>query len=551
MLEPDILIVGGGSAGCVLAARLSEDPALRVCLVEAGHDIDPADVPADIADQFPRSYANMSYFSHEIALKQPSGPPRPFLQPRILGGGSSVMGMWSLRGLAEDYDNWAAAGATGWSYSELLPYFRRLETDLDFSDDLHGHNGPVTVRRLPRNKWPGFISSFAAAADCEGLHLRKDLNTEWEDGVYSMPIAYDKTRATTATAYLTSEVRRRSNLQILCKTTAQKLEFHNGRIDAIHLTSSDNIRIIQRPRLVILSAGAIHTPALLMRSGSGDPAMLKAVGISPVMEAKEVGRNLRNHAFFHLGAVIARDSRQPTTMRQYITAALRMSSGAEGASAGDLLLGLISRSTMHTAGNRLGMIAMCLVGAQSTGQVALRDKGISIDFNMLSHPSDRAAFLSGARQARKLLNAVGDDVVLDRFMLPRKPPIQALNREGRLSELLSFGLASASVLPSALRRQALGIGMTGIRWLDRLDDESFDKAALSAAAPMFHPAGTCAIGRVVTPELQLIGCDNCYVADASVMPLLPRANTNIPTIMIAERAAEFIRRHIMKGSPGD
>ena len=149
MDEADFLIVGGGTAGCVLAARLSEEASLRIVLVEAGADTPPGKVPPDIDDVFPRAYANSAYFWPELrAVGRAGGSPRPYSQARILGGGSSIMGLWSLRGLPDDYDQWAAAGATGWAYSDVLPFFRKLERDVDVLSPEHGADGPTTIARI-------------------------------------------------------------------------------------------------------------------------------------------------------------------------------------------------------------------------------------------------------------------------------------------------------------------------------------------------------------------------------------------------------------------
>jgi 5-(hydroxymethyl)furfural/furfural oxidase len=165
MDEPDILIIGGGSAGCVLAARLSESPGIRVRLIEAGRDTPPGAIPDDIADLFPRAYANPAYFWPDLkAVGRTGSGARPFTQARILGGGSTVMGLWAVRGLPEDYDHWAANGAKGWSYEDVLPFFRKLERDLDIASPEHGADGPVAIRRIPSAEWPGFNRALAAAA---------------------------------------------------------------------------------------------------------------------------------------------------------------------------------------------------------------------------------------------------------------------------------------------------------------------------------------------------------------------------------------------------
>ena len=176
MDNPDFLVIGGGSAGAVVAARLSEDPATRVLLVEAGHDTPPDALPADIADTFPTSSLNPDYFWPGLqAVRSSGGPTRPFPQARIMGGGSSVMGLWALRGVPSDFEAWTAAGAEGWGWTDILPYYRKLENDFD-RDQSQTSRGTYSIRRLPRREWPGFVSAIEQAAVERGLPLVEDIN---------------------------------------------------------------------------------------------------------------------------------------------------------------------------------------------------------------------------------------------------------------------------------------------------------------------------------------------------------------------------------------
>ena len=224
MDNPDFLIVGGGSAGAVLAARLSEDPATRVLLVEAGRDTPPGAVPADIADTFPASSLNADYFWPGLqAVRSPGRPPQPFPQARVMGGGSSVMGLWALRGVPSDFDAWVAAGAEGWGWSDVLPYYRKLENDAD-RDQSQSTPRPYPVRRMPREEWPAFVAAVEGAAAARGLAFNDDINERPVESFFAMPLSQDLTaRASSAGAYLTAAVRRRANLKIMADARVTEL----------------------------------------------------------------------------------------------------------------------------------------------------------------------------------------------------------------------------------------------------------------------------------------------------------------------------------------
>jgi 5-(hydroxymethyl)furfural/furfural oxidase len=547
MDDADFLIVGGGTAGCVLASRLSEDASLRVVLIEAGVDTPPGKVPDDIADIFPRAYANSAYFWPELrAVARAGSAPKPYSQARILGGGSSIMGLWSLRGLPEDYDGWSAAGATGWAFSDVLPFFRRLERDMDIVSPEHGSAGPTTVARIQLESWPPFNKALARAAAHKGLRMLPDLNSSEIDGVFAIPTAAESgARVSAPRAYLGEAVRRRPNLRLLTGTEARRILFDGKRAIGATARRADGSNTTFRARAVILSAGAIHTPALLMRSGIGPGEALKAAGIDVLHDEKRVGGNLQNHLFLHLGAVIRSGMRQSPSLRNYAIGGARLSSGPY-APAGDLFVSFISRTSAYPNGNRLGMVGPSLYSPFSRGSVRIDPKNPGgeplVDFNLLADPHDVERLVYAARFARALLqDARVRATTLEAFVLPPDPPVRLLNQPGISSALLGHAIAAMVALPAPARRAALRrVIAPGKLLADISGEQEFAELALAGATPMFHPASTCAMGAVVDPQARMIGMENLRVVDASIMPRIPRGNTNIPTLMLAEKCAAQI-----------
>ena len=551
----DVLVIGGGTAGCAMAARLSEHTSRRVMLVEAGEDTLPGAVPADIANPFPLSYANPAYFS---AAPPASGPAKPgsdgFSQPKIMGGGSSVMGMWALRGLPDDYNGWEAAGATGWGYDEVLTYFKRLERDLDFQGAMHGTTGPTPLMRVDPNIWPGFQRAVARAASARGLHFFPDIHAHHGDGVFALPNSTDgKTRASSAGCYLTPAVRARRNLEIRACTQALSLVFKDRKVTGAKLRQPDHGEELVEAGAVVVCCGAIHSPALLMRSGIGPANRLHESGIQPLLDLPGVGENLQNHVFVHLGGLLRPEARQTPSLRNYAIGCIRASSGLDGAGASDLFYGLISRTGARPHDNAIGLIAAGLYAPFSRGRVSLRQQAPfgfpHVDFQALSDPRDEVRLIQAAEFARALLHADGvRSTMLETFVMPRKLPVKRLNAPGLVAALGSAALAHLSSLPPALRRAAITASLGRQRLLSAgvPDRATFERVVLESAAPMFHPVGTCAIGSVVEPTTQVRGIDQLFVADASIMPRIPRANTNIPTLMVAERAAALIHDILLR-----
>lgn len=553
MLNPDYVIVGGGSAGAVLAARLSENPATRVLLVEAGPDTPPDAVPADIADVFPSSSLNPDYFWRGLqARRKPDGPLYPFPQARIMGGGSSIMGMWALRGLPSDFEAWVKAGAEGWGPDELVPYYRKLENDLD-RDDAQRKGGAYTIRRAPREEWPGFVDAMERAAAARGLPLVADINEQAAEGFFPMPVSQSKAaRSSSASIYLTREVRRRVNLHVMTDCLVKAIRFDGLRATGVTLLQGHEEKRIDA-REVILSAGAIHSPAMLIRSGIGPAEQLQRLGITPVAVRAGVGKNLQNHPYLNLALTLPPRSRQDERLRHFAIAGVRLSSRLEGCPAADLLVFAIGRVTGGAWGPGLAMIGAALYAPFSRGSVTLTSADISvhpdISFSLMQDPRDPPRMLQAARFAESLLlESDMANAFHDAFLLPPVMALNQFNRPGVAGALLAQAATLLLNAPAPISRFALNRILRPGRWIgNRVRRSSLtDDEILSSIAPMGHVTSTCSIGRrdnpmaVVDTNCRVHGIENLRVVDASIMPSVPSANTNLTTIMIAERAADLI-----------
>lgn len=543
----DIAIIGGGAAGAILAARLSERPDRRVVLIEAGRDTPPGAVPSDIADVFPRAYSNPRYFWPDLtAIATQGAPARPFLQARIMGGGSSVMGMWALRGQPRDYDLWRNAGALGWGWDDVLPAFKRLERDLDHDGELHGDEGPIPIRRHPAAGWPAFIQDLARAAARHSLPLHSDINADFDDGVFPVPVSTDGAqRATSAGAYLTASARARPNLEILTDTLVTRLVFEARRVSGVEILRSGTVATLGA-RMVVLTAGAIGTPAILLRSGIGPADELHQLGITPVIDLRGVGKSLQNHCIVNLAARIAPEARQAHGLRSYALACARLSSHHPEGRPGDLHLQFITRTSLNPHGDRIGLVGAALYAPLSRGTVSLScaDPHVPplIDFRLLDHPADRARLAQAVRVAMRLLS--DGDVRRHRDEVLAIQPssmIRRLNRPGLGNLAMSAMLAAALDLPKAIRRTVLR--SAGKRVPEDDLATGTGEQLLDHCTPIFHPSGSCAIGRpedplaVLDPLCRVRGVDGLHVGDAAIMPVIPTGNTCLPAMMIAEHLA--------------
>jgi 5-(hydroxymethyl)furfural/furfural oxidase len=557
MPQVDYLIVGAGAAGCVLASRLSEDPGVTVLLLEAGRDVLPGKEPADLWDSFPTSAFNKSYFWQGLEAhwgNKGNSIPTPLPQGKVMGGGGSVMGMIALRGTPDDYNGWESLGAKGWNWDGVLPYFRKLENDWDFDGDLHGKNGPIPIRRTPSDQWPPLSNAIRDFAVARGIPYIADMNADFRDGYASVPMSNTPDhRASSAICYLDAAVRSRPNLQILTEAFVAKINFSGKTAVGVDALVGGEKKTFSA-RETIVSGGGIFSPSILMRSGIGPAAKLGSLGLTVVVDLPGVGRNLQNHPVLYIGFRLKENARQSVFPRPQFTTAFRYSSGWPGAGTADLYLHIANRTSWNALGHQIGSLVPYLLRPDSRGFVEI----VSADPNQLPHVEFNSMDEEG--DVQKMMQAFTQAVQILYFdrvrpLLTGLPfPVRYTDRVRNMNELNRKNAFKAAVIAKCLDAfpglgdLVLG-GLTGHR-VDLLEligkPSDFARLVKENVAGAFHPVGTCRMGdatdpaSVVDSEGRVHGVSGLRVVDASIMPTQIRGNTNIPTIMIAEKVAASI-----------
>lgn len=562
----DYIVVGAGAAGCVLASRLSENPDIRVLLLEAGKDVSPGEERPNVKDAF--SSATMEADLNWQPLIADVGPDRggdkayfrQYSQGFGVGGSSAINAMMAQRGVPDDYDGWAAQGAAGWSWDDVLPYFIKLENDQDFGAPLHGKSGPIPIRRAPREIWPPLPSATGKIWEAEGYVFEPDCNGFFGDCVTTIPLNNTPSeRVSVASGYLTLEVRQRPNLQIQAETHVDRLLFEGNRV--IGIQARNNGQVVEfRSSETILSGGAIQSPTLLLRSGVGDSEKLQALGIKPRINRPAVGENLNNHASFYLACHLPKKSKQIRSKCDYwVSCMLRYSSGLPGGADQDMQVVCTNRTAWHPLGWRIGALGLLLYKPHSIGRVTLKsadpDTQPHIQTRLLSDDRDFNRMVDGVGKAARWMSKLQKMGVINETFLPPGGRANKLNKPGLLNLIKTWLITQAFDLPFGLRRFLL---RDLVLDLDRLqkDRQACAEIVRDHAMALHHVSGTCKMGAhddnasVVDKDCRVIGAEGLRVADASIMPYVVRANTHLPIIMIAEKvASEIISSRTGKGFP--
>jgi choline dehydrogenase len=528
IMEADFIVIGAGSAGCAVAARLSEDPATRVALIEAGGQDNNRwiHIPLGFGKTFADPSVNWCYETEP----DPGAGDRRVFWPRgkVLGGSSSINGMVYIRGQAEDFDHWRQLGNAGWSYDDVLPYFRRAEHQTRGADPFHGTGGPLCVSDVPDHH--PICQAFIDASVALGFPRNDDFNGATQEGVgWHQTTTRNGRRCSTAVGYLRPAMRR-PNLRVVTEALTEQILFEGGRAVGIAYRRGGETRTLRATREVILCGGAVNSPQLLLLSGIGPQQRLGELGIPVVRDLPGVGQSLQDH----YSAPLKLKCKLPITVNDVMLSNLKK-----------------LRVGMEYYLFKKGPLAMCTspaaLFARTRPELASPDVKLSIQPFSADRPQDGLHPWSGFSTIVYQLRPESRGYITIKSANPADPPAvypNYLSAETDQRTMVDGLNLCRRILAQPQFRPFLELEImpgTGVR-----SDDELLAFARQRGGTVFHPTSTCKMGvdamAVVDPELRVRGVEGLRVADASVMPTVVSGNTNAATIMIGERAADLVRQ---------